>query len=58
MSNWYPDSRWGEICRENMEKYGTNDYETISKMKAYAEEVLEAGASYEAVVAMKNLFNQ
>ena len=48
MSNWYPDSRWGEINRENMEKYGTCDLDTISMMKAYAEKLLEAEADSRA----------
>lgn len=43
-SDWFSDPRWGEICRDNIEKYGTNDYETISMMKAYAKKEVEAKA--------------
>jgi len=41
-SNWFPDSRWEEINRENMEKYGTADYEIISLIKANLEKRDEA----------------
>jgi hypothetical protein len=36
----------------------TEAHNLITMFGLTAEEVLEAGASYEAVVAMKNLFNQ
>lgn len=41
-SNWLSDSRWEEINREKMEKYGTTDYEIISLIKANLEKRDEA----------------
>ena len=55
MSNWYSNPIWGKINQENLEKYGTTDFEEIKRMERYARKSVEAEAKTQAQAQINDM---
>ena len=55
MSNWYSNPIWGKINQENLDKYGTTDFEEIERMESYARKSVEAEVKTQAQAQINDM---